>query len=157
MFGAAVGDPDNCRAAAVGFRRRVADQAAVHRAARGRLAVLQIEDERPAIGSRRFPLVPVADETRAVLVQAAAAGADERPPVLYVLRSEEHTSELQSLMRISYAVFCLKKKISMLDLDLYTLLLFITTRPRALISYVYITIQLYHSSPVSTDAFYRSN
>src|SRR3546814_8830718 len=26
------------------------------------------------------------------------------------LRSEEHTSELQSLMRISYAVFCLKKK-----------------------------------------------
>src|SRR3546814_5337136 len=32
--------------------------------------------------------------------------------VLYVrnFRSEEHTSELQSLMRISYAVFCLKKK-----------------------------------------------
>src|SRR3546814_3998561 len=29
---------------------------------------------------------------------------------LVVLRSEEHTSELQSLMRISYAVFCLKKK-----------------------------------------------
>src|SRR3546814_4281309 len=28
----------------------------------------------------------------------------------YVKRSEEHTSELQSLMRISYAVFCLKKK-----------------------------------------------
>src|SRR3546814_1387855 len=28
------------------------------------------------------------------------------------MRSEEHTSELQSLMRISYAVFCLKKKIS---------------------------------------------
>src|SRR3546814_1089925 len=33
-------------------------------------------------------------------------------PILYVSldRSEEHTSELQSLMRISYAVFCLKKK-----------------------------------------------
>src|SRR3546814_4977503 len=33
-------------------------------------------------------------------------------PVLIdtALRSEEHTSELQSLMRISYAVFCLKKK-----------------------------------------------
>src|SRR3546814_10004888 len=29
---------------------------------------------------------------------------------LPVVRSEEHTSELQSLMRISYAVFCLKKK-----------------------------------------------
>src|SRR3546814_7012349 len=31
-------------------------------------------------------------------------------PVHERLRSEEHTSELQSLMRISYAVFCLKKK-----------------------------------------------
>src|SRR3546814_10055025 len=30
--------------------------------------------------------------------------------VMRYLRSEEHTSELQSLMRISYAVFCLKKK-----------------------------------------------
>src|SRR3546814_9713710 len=30
--------------------------------------------------------------------------------LLYGVRSEEHTSELQSLMRISYAVFCLKKK-----------------------------------------------
>src|SRR3546814_2627689 len=30
---------------------------------------------------------------------------------LHAARSEEHTSELQSLMRISYAVFCLKKKI----------------------------------------------
>src|SRR3546814_3169921 len=32
------------------------------------------------------------------------------PAYLQQLRSEEHTSELQSLMRISYAVFCLKKK-----------------------------------------------
>src|SRR3546814_5482744 len=31
-------------------------------------------------------------------------------PVGRIVRSEEHTSELQSLMRISYAVFCLKKK-----------------------------------------------
>src|SRR3546814_2379824 len=30
--------------------------------------------------------------------------------ILTIARSEEHTSELQSLMRISYAVFCLKKK-----------------------------------------------
>src|SRR3546814_5912815 len=36
-----------------------------------------------------------------------APGEDD---VLERLRSEEHTSELQSLMRISYAVFCLKKK-----------------------------------------------
>src|SRR3546814_5545146 len=32
------------------------------------------------------------------------------PPLLQGPRSEEHTSELQSLMRISYSVFCLKKK-----------------------------------------------
>src|SRR3546814_8865667 len=32
------------------------------------------------------------------------------PAAIRVCRSEEHTSELQSLMRISYAVFCLKKK-----------------------------------------------
>src|SRR3546814_4517949 len=36
---------------------------------------------------------------------------DDCPPQRALLRSEEHTSELQSLMRISYAVFCLKKKI----------------------------------------------
>src|SRR3546814_5997548 len=34
----------------------------------------------------------------------------EAAPVEHPVRSEEHTSELQSLMRISYAVFCLKKK-----------------------------------------------
>src|SRR3546814_4830383 len=41
-------------------------------------------------------------------------GQAVRPAVLdrrFRARSEEHTSELQSLMRISYAVFCLKKKI----------------------------------------------
>src|SRR3546814_10560033 len=41
------------------------------------------------------------------------AGTARRLPVLRQFRqprSEEHTSELQSLMRISYAVFCLKKK-----------------------------------------------
>src|SRR3546814_1033603 len=47
-------------------------------------------------------------------VIAIGEEADQIPPmraVVEVKRSEEHTSELQSLMRISYAVFCLKKKI----------------------------------------------
>src|SRR3546814_6004339 len=45
------------------------------------------------------------------LAQPAAHGrADRRRAGLDLYRSEEHTSELQSLMRISYAVFCLKKK-----------------------------------------------
>src|SRR3546814_5176236 len=35
---------------------------------------------------------------------------DQRGQIAVDRRSEEHTSELQSLMRISYAVFCLKKK-----------------------------------------------
>src|SRR3546814_5155251 len=53
-------------------------------------------------------------------IAAAFAGALDRPdpaqapfatePVDGLGRSEEHTSELQSLMRISYAVFCLKKQ-----------------------------------------------
>src|SRR3546814_5446729 len=38
------------------------------------------------------------------------ARVDSRMPDQMTPRSEEHTSELQSLMRISYAVFCLKKK-----------------------------------------------
>src|SRR3546814_6445477 len=37
-----------------------------------------------------------------------------------LLRSEEHTSELQSLMRISYAVFCLKKKKIKTEIRHYT-------------------------------------
>src|SRR3546814_3977358 len=44
-----------------------------------------------------------------LVVTAFAAVPDVRGQLT---RSEEHTSELQSLMRISYAVFCLQKKIS---------------------------------------------
>src|SRR3546814_2539907 len=45
------------------------------------------------------------------IVAASSPAQDCRPPCRsYPKRSEEHTSELQSLMRISYAVFCLKKK-----------------------------------------------
>src|SRR3546814_7173639 len=41
---------------------------------------------------------------------AATAMPSRCAPTVSGCRSEEHTSELQSLMRISYAVFCLKKK-----------------------------------------------
>src|SRR3546814_6080908 len=44
------------------------------------------------------------------LVEEARKEADRVVASIFVNRSEEHTSELQSLMRISYAVFCLKKK-----------------------------------------------
>src|SRR3546814_2510551 len=42
--------------------------------------------------------------------QSRHDGAAQSSRMVYAGRSEEHTSELQSLMRISYAVFCLKKK-----------------------------------------------
>src|SRR3546814_9247370 len=50
-----------------------------------------------------------------VTAAPAVSWTDLKPVVVSILldhfvRSEEHTSELQSLMRISYAVFCLKKK-----------------------------------------------
>src|SRR3546814_8329154 len=44
------------------------------------------------------------------VIAGAAAKGEKRPSMASASRSEEHTSELQSLMRISYAVFCLKKK-----------------------------------------------
>src|SRR3546814_2042617 len=50
-------------------------------------------------GARGDPLVAGVDDLRQVVVGEHL-----------FRRSEEHTSELQSLMRISYAVFCLKKK-----------------------------------------------
>src|SRR3546814_4991549 len=60
---------------------------------------------------------PNASQLLAELAQAAPhteLALEDEPPQdresVIVERSEEHTSELQSLMRISYAVFCLKKK-----------------------------------------------
>src|SRR3546814_2545509 len=44
------------------------------------------------------------------LARTAGGKKHERGGAVVERRSEEHTSELQSLMRISYAVFCLKKK-----------------------------------------------
>src|SRR3546814_7253164 len=49
----------------------------------------------------------------------ARVDADDEHRVGAERRSEEHTSELQSLMRISYAVFCLKKKKQQLTLYCY--------------------------------------
>src|SRR3546814_3155753 len=68
----------------------------------GTVAVVQphraiLETDRDPAGEQRIRLDPGA-------VVAVAIRAEARK------RSEEHTSELQSLMRISYAVFCLKKK-----------------------------------------------
>src|SRR3546814_5409854 len=51
-----------------------------------------------------------AEMRRTRLSDDLRAGRHAQRPCRARIRSEEHTSELQSLMRISYAVFCLKKK-----------------------------------------------
>src|SRR3546814_9787149 len=51
-------------------------------------------------------------------VSRSAAVNSTAPPASSTRRSEEHTSELQSLMRISYAVFCLKKKTHTQDIKI---------------------------------------
>src|SRR3546814_3646817 len=74
-------------------------------ALRQRPAVWRRGEQRQIPGGARLPRCGLAggrDPWRLRLRQ----GISCRAP----LRSEEHTSELQSLMRISYAVFCLKKK-----------------------------------------------
>src|SRR3546814_3729108 len=71
---------------------------------------------------KRFPLKLTGRRMLAPTVAHLSFVRDDRPPLdfipgqfvqvhlEYADRSEEHTSELQSLMRISYAVFCLKTK-----------------------------------------------
>src|SRR3546814_5762671 len=81
---------------------------------------------------RRLPLVAVAQESLAIALHGAieiieigvlaiAGGIDARRLAVGVaaddMRSEEHTSELQSLMRISSAVICLNKKTSTLAIS----------------------------------------
>src|SRR3546814_2892780 len=56
-----------------------------------------------ARGPRQHP-----DPEAGPTMREGSIEAPDRQPIDW--RSEEHTSELQSLMRISYAVFCLKKK-----------------------------------------------
>src|SRR3546814_9026708 len=52
-------------------------------------------------------IFPIDEET---LNYLRLTGRSDEQVAIVKARSEEHTSELQSLMRISYAVFCLKKK-----------------------------------------------
>src|SRR3546814_2291892 len=72
---------------------------------RAPVSLAQPEGAPRLVTSLRYPAVPVCttlaiDRMGEMLFSVASMTA----------RSEEHTSELQSLMRISYAVFCLKKK-----------------------------------------------
>src|SRR3546814_8686809 len=98
------GDSGIGRAVALAFAREGAD-----------LAFVYLEEESDAAETCAL----VEAEGRAVMKLRGDVGDEEfcRHAVSQV-RSEEHTSELQSLMRISYAVFCLTKKKN-ISTDLY--------------------------------------
>src|SRR3546814_3244035 len=90
----------------------------------GHLGAPRLTDERdmvhigaavgPLIGARqrrgRVALMKPLARDRRVVEIVGQGGKQRRGFGPVVERSEEHTSEIQSLMRISYAVFCLKKK-----------------------------------------------
>src|SRR3546814_8063078 len=79
-----------------------------HKHAQDVMQLLQIQGDLPTQLHRFVTSLLTlidADETIQVLRVAISVGGTSD-----IGRSEEHTSELQSLMRISYAVFCLKKK-----------------------------------------------
>src|SRR3546814_6800796 len=69
-----------------------------------------VREHRSRCSQKRVPIGRV--QFRSVLSFVGKSGKciDHSHGALSAERSEEHTSELQSLMRISYAVFCLKKK-----------------------------------------------
>src|SRR3546814_8070172 len=67
-------------------------------------SALPLPGQAPAQGELPLPITEENQAADSITIAAKSAYASILP------RSEEHTSELQSLMRISYAVFCLKKK-----------------------------------------------
>src|SRR3546814_4240754 len=76
-------------------------------------AAEQVVEQGPGEAEQHQPAEPGAHDGLHHGVIVRAGGGGEQPPGQQQAadsRSEEHTSELQSLMRISYAVFCLKKK-----------------------------------------------
>src|SRR3546814_2179288 len=89
-----------------------------HRDLQGRGVALHLGDQRPArhmTGDLEVDPADLVDgkaRQQGVAELRAQRIADQSlyHGVVRKLRSEEHTSELQSLMRISYAVFCLKKQ-----------------------------------------------
>src|SRR3546814_5196142 len=109
-------------------RRRLDAEQRVARAGEAELLGPVLEDdEQPAIGMRLGENAQMGTfGKRPCLLDRLRSSGEPLPPLVapaqeiallgdapllaHPLRSEEHTSELQSLMRISYAVFCLKKK-----------------------------------------------
>src|SRR3546814_8686554 len=104
---------DRVQVGAVGRQEEEARTDAADSGADGRTLVTAqvIHDDNVAGGQRRQQaLLDICDEALAVDRLVEDTGRVDAVTAQRRQRSEEHTSELQSLMRISYAVFCLKKK-----------------------------------------------
>src|SRR3546814_8064182 len=67
-------------------------------------------DSHPDVLSVRSQIARLQQQAASDGVGGSGAGSTPNPAYVSMGRSEEHTSELQSLMRISYAVFCLNNK-----------------------------------------------
>src|SRR3546814_10297408 len=83
-----------------------------HHAGQAHVGVAQeLQDRRVGVGGTDQYNLAVAEAISHARQQLDVDLGLEVAGIADGLRSEEHTSELQSLMRISYAVFCLKKKL----------------------------------------------
>src|SRR3546814_8759711 len=91
-------------------RRRREYRAAAAPAATAVTTELPAAASAPPDPASRNPVRPASGRDRLPAGCAFRSVAGAVPAASPACRSEEHTSELQSLMRISYAVFCLKKK-----------------------------------------------
>src|SRR3546814_3970165 len=93
------------------FRSHLQPAAAERCGARIGVGAREANDSRSSLGEAD-DVSPIVDDSRGDGKGAATIllDTDQPSPGSAGERSEEHTSELQSLMRISYAVFCLKKK-----------------------------------------------
>src|SRR3546814_4703569 len=109
--------------------RQVASTTASHEAGQGvRVTVeqlLELYSVNEAIASPAPQAIGIVDDvltagTHYRAMHSVLAARFPNVPIIGLFRSEEHTSELQSLMRISYAVFCLQNKRS--DIEHHALL-----------------------------------
>src|SRR3546814_6205016 len=103
---------DSLQAAILRLLLRRPELARRYLAVEGHRALAAIEDVLPPFMYTKVNrvLAQRSDSSAASLQLALSKESLAPPPEIFgTLRSEEHTSEFQSLMRISYAVFCLKK------------------------------------------------
>src|SRR3546814_1716921 len=97
------------------FRSILANNLLPDESAAGRLRHISVNIEKSAFHPLEVP--QLIEECFDQILSTAAAIEDPFEQAFFLMRSEEPTSELQSLMRISYAVLCLKNKTTNTELN----------------------------------------